>query len=86
MAQDCQRACGLEACGIETSGHVHWNQSAASLYEAAVRSGEGRLGSDGPLVCLTGAHTGRSPRDKFLVKESSSESRIDWGTAEPSAG
>ena len=81
MAQDRQRTSGLDACGIETSGHVHWNQSAASLYEAAVRSGEGRLGSDGPLVCLTGAHTGRSPRDKFLVKESSSESRIDWGTA-----
>jgi phosphoenolpyruvate carboxykinase (ATP) len=81
MAQDLQRTPGLDACGIETSGDVHWNQSAASLYEAAVRSGEGRLGSDGPLVCLTGAHTGRSPRDKFLVKESSSESRIDWGTA-----
>src|SRR5688572_29011794 len=79
MAVVLWRTRGLEASGIVTSGHVHWNASAPALYEAAVRAGEGRLAADGPLVCLTGQHTGRSPRDKFFVREPSSESRVDWG-------
>jgi phosphoenolpyruvate carboxykinase (ATP) len=79
MPHDRSRRCGLDACGLETSGQVHWNASSAALYEAAVRGSEGRLAADGPLVCLTGQHTGRSPRDKFFVRESSSESHIEWG-------
>ena len=58
---------------------VHTNLSTAELYERAVRGGEGIIAAAGPLVVRTGKHTGRSPKDKFIVRESSSESKIWWG-------
>ncbi|HEU5177837.1 MAG TPA: phosphoenolpyruvate carboxykinase (ATP), partial [Burkholderiales bacterium] len=70
---------GLEAHGVEASKLVHFNLSAALLYEHAIRRQEGLLSADGALVCRTGAHTGRSPNDKFTVKEASSDSHIWWG-------
>jgi phosphoenolpyruvate carboxykinase (ATP) len=51
----------------------------AALYEEAVRRGEGTLTVDGPLVCNTAPHTGRSPSDKFVVQEPSSEGNVAWG-------
>jgi phosphoenolpyruvate carboxykinase (ATP) len=56
------------------------NLSPAVLYEEALRRGEGSIASAGPLVCRTGVHTGRSPNDKFFVKDSSTEADIAWGT------
>jgi phosphoenolpyruvate carboxykinase (ATP) len=76
---DAGRAHGREVPGIRTSRPVHWNLSAAELYEHAIRREEGKLAVEGPLVCNTGAHTGRSPNDKFMVKEPSSEGHIAWG-------
>ncbi len=70
---------GLDDHGIRTTGSVHWNLSTPVLYEHAIRRGEGQLAAEGPLVCRTGAHTGRSPNDKFMVKEPSSEGHIAWG-------
>ena len=70
---------GLEAHGVQTSKPVHFNLPAAALYEHAIRRQEGLIAPEGPLVCRTGAHTGRSPNDKFTVKEPSSESNIWWG-------
>ncbi|MES2210330.1 MAG: phosphoenolpyruvate carboxykinase (ATP) [Chloroflexota bacterium] len=55
------------------------NLSTAELYELALREGEGVLAADGPLVVRTGAHTGRSPKDKFIVVEPSSEGKVWWG-------
>jgi phosphoenolpyruvate carboxykinase (ATP) len=55
------------------------NLSAAALYEEAVRRQEGLIAAEGPLSCRTGQHTGRSPNDKFIVKEPSSEAEIAWG-------
>jgi phosphoenolpyruvate carboxykinase (ATP) len=49
------------------------------LYEEAIRRGEGLVAADGPLVCRTGEHTGRSPKDKFLVREAETEKDIAWG-------
>ena len=51
----------------------------AELYEHAVRDGEGLLAADGPLVVRTGKHTGRSPKDKFIVDEPSSHDKVWWG-------
>ncbi len=55
------------------------NLSRAALYEEALRRREGLIAAEGPLVCQTGPHTGRSPHDKFFVRESSSDRHIDWG-------
>jgi phosphoenolpyruvate carboxykinase (ATP) len=58
---------------------VRANLSTAELYEDAVRAGEGLIAAEGPLVVRTGKHTGRSPQDKFIVKEPSSAGKIWWG-------
>ena len=59
--------------------HVRANLSVAELYEDAIRAGEGIVAAEGPLVVRTGKHTGRSPQDKFIVREPSSERKIWWG-------
>jgi phosphoenolpyruvate carboxykinase (ATP) len=58
---------------------VHANLPTAELVEDAIRTGEGLLAAEGPLVVRTGKHTGRSPLDKFIVEEPSSASKIWWG-------
>ena len=60
-------------------GNVLTNLSVAELYERAIAADEGVIAADGPLVVRTGQHTGRSPRDKFIVREPSSASKIWWG-------
>ncbi len=70
---------GLDHHGLINLGRVHWNYAPAALIEEAVRRNEGMLAHMGPFVVRTGQHTGRSPRDKFIVKESSSEANIWWG-------
>ncbi len=56
------------------------NLSTAELYEDAIRAGEGIVAAEGPLVVRTGKHTGRSPRDKYVVREPATESRVWWGS------
>ena len=68
----------LSAHGISPTGRVVWNPSTPLLYEHAIARGEARLAESGPLVVDTGLHTGRSPRDKFVVREPGSEDRIWW--------
>ncbi|HEY3163374.1 MAG TPA: phosphoenolpyruvate carboxykinase (ATP) [Candidatus Limnocylindrales bacterium] len=58
---------------------VRANLSVAELYEDAVRAGDGLIAAEGPLVVRTGKHTGRSPQDKFIVKEPGSAGKIWWG-------
>jgi phosphoenolpyruvate carboxykinase (ATP) len=58
---------------------VRANLPTAELYEDAIRQGEGVLAAQGPLVVRTGKHTGRSPEDKFIVREPSSDAKIWWG-------
>ena len=70
---------GLEAQGLNPKGEVHWNLVAPVLIEDAIRRGEGQLADMGPFCSVTTPHTGRSPNDKFLVKEPSSEADVDWG-------
>jgi len=58
---------------------THRNLSTAELYEHAIRNGEGIVSAHGSLVVRTGKHTGRSPKDKFVVREPGSEGKVWWG-------
>src|SRR2546423_803433 len=70
----------LGAHGIDAGGRVYLQPSTSLLYTQTLLRGEGRLAEGGPLVVDTGRHTGRSPNDKFLVREPGGEDRIWWGT------
>ncbi|MFQ5752562.1 MAG: phosphoenolpyruvate carboxykinase (ATP), partial [bacterium] len=69
----------LEKHGIKNVNNVFWNLSTPALYEYAIRRLEGLMAHLGPLVVRTGHHTGRSPNDKFIVKEQTTEKNIWWG-------
>ena len=58
---------------------VHHNLAVPALYEAAIQRDEGIIAAGGPLVVRTGTHTGRSPKDKFVVDEPASHDSIWWG-------
>ena len=64
---------------LVAGGRVHRNLSAGVLVEHAIRRGEGRLAANGALVSETGKRTGRSPKDKFIVKDSLTAGQVDWG-------
>src|SRR5665213_3780203 len=78
-AMDVRGRANLSAHGLSPAGRVIHNPTSSMLYEHAVKLGEGRIAEGGPLVIDTGKHTGRSPKDKFVVREPSSEDRIWWG-------
>ena len=63
----------------DVSNRVHLNPTTAQLVEIALLRGEGQLTANGALVAKTGERRGRSPNDRFIVKESGSESEIEWG-------
>jgi phosphoenolpyruvate carboxykinase (ATP) len=69
----------LKAQGLTPHGAVHWNLVAPVLIQTAIRREEGELADMGPFVAVTAPHTGRSPNDKFVVKEPASEKNVDWG-------
>ncbi|GAG35649.1 unnamed protein product, partial [marine sediment metagenome] len=69
---------GLEDNGIKNLGDVYHNLSTPALYEQIVRRREGLIAHLGPIVVRTGHHTGRSPDDKFIVREESSQDKIWW--------
>lgn len=75
----------LEAQGISGLGTVYYNDIEPALVEAAVRRGEGRLGKGGAFLCSTGQFTGRSPKDKFVVRTASVENTIWWENNAPMA-
>jgi len=69
----------LKSLGLVNLGRSHWNLCTPELYEEAIRRHEGILSHMGPLVVRTGQFTGRLPKDKFIVREPSSESKVGWG-------
>jgi len=69
----------LAAQGIATGAEIFANLGTSDLVEHAIRNGEGRLAKDGPLVVETGQHTGRSARDKFIVRDATTENSVWWG-------
>ncbi|MGH6912635.1 MAG: phosphoenolpyruvate carboxykinase (ATP), partial [Geminicoccales bacterium] len=64
--------------GLEASGSLRQDLSSVALVQRAVRAGEGTLVADGAFATTTGRHTGRSPKDRFIVKRPSTRG-IDWG-------
>jgi phosphoenolpyruvate carboxykinase (ATP) len=79
VAATTQPRTDLDAHGIDASRSVLWNPTTSVLYAHALDRGEGRIVEGGPLAVDTGEHTGRSPKDKFVVREPGSEDRIWWG-------
>jgi len=69
---------GPEAIGLTDLAAVHWNLEAPRLYEEALQRGEAGLARGGALVATTGSHTGRSPKDKVVVRDASTENEIWW--------
>ena len=68
----------LAVHGLRVGGRVLRNPTTSQLYTAALDRGEAVLAEGGPLVVDTGRFTGRSPKDKFVVREPGSEDRIWW--------
>jgi len=64
---------------LATGPQVHHNLPMPQLVESALLRGEARLAANGALVATTGARTGRSPRDKFTVDDSTTHDSVDWG-------
>ncbi|MCI2399714.1 phosphoenolpyruvate carboxykinase [Aliiroseovarius subalbicans] len=73
----------LEDQGITGLGNVYYNFMEPALIEAALKRGEGHLGKGGSFLVETGKHTGRSPKDKFVVKTPAVEPHIWWENNPP---
>lgn len=74
-----QSSYSLTHHGLNPEGSICWNLYPAELIEAAVRRHEGILTANGPFNAITAPHTGRSPNDRFVVQEPSSERNVWWG-------
>ncbi len=74
------RAHELNQYGIRDAELAHWNLGAAQLIEKAVQRHEGLLASGGAFVVRTGQFTGRSPKDKYVVREPGTENTVEWGS------
>ena len=59
---------------------AYWNLGTAKLVEAAIQRHEGELANTGALVVRTGHFTGRSPKDKYIVRDAATENTISWGS------
>ncbi|GAB5387777.1 MAG: phosphoenolpyruvate carboxykinase (ATP) [Alphaproteobacteria bacterium] len=70
---------GLEDQGLTGLTKTWWNMTTATLIERATAAGEGQLTDAGCFSAVTGKYTGRSPNDRFIVREPGSEKSIDWG-------
>jgi phosphoenolpyruvate carboxykinase (ATP) len=70
---------GLERHGLHNLDNAYWNLGAPQLLEQAIARGEGSLALDGAFVVRTGQFTGRSPKDKFIVRDEGTETTVEWG-------
>ncbi len=77
------QANGLAKIGFRNLATVRYNFLEASLYEEAIRNGEAVLTADGALRAMTGQHTGRSAKDKFVVRDTKTDDQIWWDNNKP---
>jgi phosphoenolpyruvate carboxykinase (ATP) len=80
------KAKDLELVGLRKLAKVFWNLAPEPLYEIAIRRGEAMLAAGGALVAETGHHTGRSPQDKFIVRDALTERTVAWENNKPISG
>lgn len=71
-------AIGVEAAGLRNLKSIHWNATEPVLYQLAIENGEGEIAAGGAITVETGEHTGRSAKDKFVVRDADSENAIWW--------
>jgi phosphoenolpyruvate carboxykinase (ATP) len=71
-------AYGADQFGLKQARTIHFNLQAPALYEAAIRRSEAVVAFGGALAADTGAHTGRSPKDKFIVRDALTEHSVWW--------
>ena len=76
-------AFGLTQSGVTSSGNVYFNLTPADLYEEAIRRGEATISAHGAIVAHTGQHTGRSAKDKFVVRDASTDATVWWDNNKP---
>src|SRR3984885_13687689 len=69
---------GADRFGFRDLAGINWNLGAPQLYEHALQRNEARVAAHGALVADTGAHTGRSPKDKFVVRDANTEGVVWW--------
>ena len=76
---NCPNRASLEAIGLEGVASAHWNLPPSNLILQTLLRGEGILTDTGALSIATGEFTGRSPKDRFIVDDGKTSSRVDWG-------
>ncbi|MFN8275853.1 MAG: phosphoenolpyruvate carboxykinase (ATP) [Chitinophagales bacterium] len=70
----------LDQINIKNTGNQYWNLTPEELVEETIKRGQGVLNDSGALAVDTGEFTGRSPQDKFIVKDSITENSVDWSS------
>lgn len=71
----------LSALGIKNTGTQYWNLTPEALIEETIKRNQGVLNDTGALAVDTGEFTGRSPKDKFIVKDAITENSVDWSSS-----
>ncbi len=69
---------GVDKLGFKGLAAVHWNLTEPTLYEHAIANNEGAVVYGGAFCAETGVHTGRSPKDKFVVCDEHTEETVWW--------
>src|ERR1700729_2215357 len=69
---------GADRFGFRDLAGIHWNLGAPQLYEHALQRNEAQIAAHGALVADTGMHTGRSPKDKLVVRDANTEALVWW--------
>ncbi|MBR0557619.1 phosphoenolpyruvate carboxykinase [Ciceribacter sp. L1K23] len=74
---------GVAAIGLGDAARVFYNLTPSELYEEIILRREAVLTADGAVCAETGQHTGRSPKDKFVVRDGTTDGQIWWENNKP---